>query len=80
MRTAHSVTGGANAEVRQLTIGDIARQHDIPIWRVRRIFERHILPEFGRVGRYRTVPEDRVPDVVEALRDAGYLPLDSPTR
>ena len=57
------------------TLGDLARENKIPIWKVRRLFERGLLPEPPRIGRYRVVPTEDIPKVVKALRDAGYLPV-----
>jgi hypothetical protein len=56
------------------TLGDIARHHDRPVWMVRRVFERGLLPEPARIGGYRVVPLTDVPLVEAAMRRAGYLP------
>jgi hypothetical protein len=60
------------------TLGDIARKCHCPLWAVRRVFTRGLLPEPPRVGSYRVVAELDLPAVVAALRTAGYLPADSP--
>ena len=55
------------------TLGDIARLYDRPVWMVRRLYERGLLPEPPRVGGYRVVPLADVPLVEAAMRRAGYL-------
>ena len=60
------------------TIGDLARRFGCPVWAIRRLFERGLLPEPPRVGPYRVVAEPDVPAVETALRAAGYLPAGSP--
>lgn len=42
-------------------------------WMIRRLFERGLLPEPARLGRYRVIPESDVADVERAMRAAGYL-------
>lgn len=55
------------------TTGAIARHLGIPEWRVRRVFERNLLPDPGRAGTYRLIPAADLPKVEAALRSAGYL-------
>lgn len=55
------------------TTGAVARLHGIPEWRVRRVFERKLLPDPGRAGTYRLIPASDLPKVEAALRAAGYL-------
>jgi hypothetical protein len=56
-----------------LTLGDVARRHGLPTWKVRRVFERKFLAEPKRVGNYRVVRVGELPALAEALRQAGYL-------
>jgi hypothetical protein len=56
-----------------VTIGGIARQHGLPGWKVRRLWERGQLPPAQRIGAYRVVPISELPRVEAALRAAGYL-------
>jgi hypothetical protein len=58
-----------------LTLGTIARRYGLPVWKVRRLWERGLLPPAQRVGAYRVVAESELPRVEAALRDAGYLQL-----
>ncbi len=60
--------------VRVHTLGDLARRFDCPVWAVRRVFERGLLPEPPRAGPYRVVTEPDLPVIEAALRAAGYLP------
>lgn len=59
--------------VNVITIGDLARRVGRPVWMVRRVFERGLLPPAPRVGPYRVVTEADVPRIIAAMRTAGYL-------
>jgi DNA-binding transcriptional MerR regulator len=59
-----------------MTTGAVARLYDVPVWRVRRLYERGLLPPPERVGPYRVIPASDLPVVAEALRRAGYLDTD----
>jgi hypothetical protein len=65
---------------RVLTLGDVARLHGLPVWKVRRLFERKLLAEPERVGRFRVIAATDLPNVESALRDAGYLLSSAPAR
>jgi DNA-binding transcriptional MerR regulator len=56
-----------------LTLGNVAKQLGVPIWAIRRLYERGILPEPARVALYRVVSADDLPAIEVALRRAGYL-------
>jgi DNA-binding transcriptional MerR regulator len=60
------------------TIGQVARRFRVSAWKVRRLFERGLLPEPARVGAYRVIPPDDLPKIEAALRRAGYLPEGGP--
>lgn len=64
--------------VRVHTLGDLARRFDCPVWAVRRVFERGLLPEPARAGAYRVIADPDVPAVLAALRAAGYLASPGP--
>ena len=51
----------------------IARRFRLPVWMVRRIFERGLLPDPPRIGGYRVIADSDIPAVEAALRQAGYL-------
>jgi len=55
------------------TIGSVARHFGCPTWRIRRLFERGLLPPASRVGAYRVIAAKDLPLVEMALRQAGYL-------
>lgn len=59
-----------------MTIGELARRLGIPVWKVRRLYERGLLPEPARIGIYRMVSVRDIPTIKEKLRVAGYLPPD----
>jgi hypothetical protein len=56
-----------------LTIGAVAGHFGVPAWRVRRLFQRGILPPAARVGVYRVVDPGDLPQVERALISDGYL-------
>jgi hypothetical protein len=58
----------------KLTLGDVSRELGAPIWAIRRLFERRLLPEPERIGLYRVVDVKQLPLIEAALRHAGYLP------
>jgi DNA-binding transcriptional MerR regulator len=62
-----------------VTIGAAARRLGCPAWKVRRLFERGLLPPAPRIGAYRVIAEDDLPNVEQALRRAGYLPEEAGT-
>jgi DNA-binding transcriptional MerR regulator len=55
------------------TTGEVARRLGIPVWAVRRIYERGLLPPPPRVGQYRFVPAEDVDRLEGLLIKAGYL-------
>jgi hypothetical protein len=57
-----------------ITLGAVARRFSVPTWKVRRLFERNLLPPAARVGCYRVIAATDLPEVEAALRRAGYLP------
>jgi hypothetical protein len=57
-----------------IPLGVVARKFGLPVWKIRRLFERQLLPEPRRVGLYRVVDVDDLPAIEAALRSAGYLP------
>lgn len=56
------------------TIGAVAAHFGCKPWQVRRLYERSLLPPALRVGPCRVVPDEDLPKVEAALRQAGYLP------
>jgi hypothetical protein len=56
------------------SVGAAAAQFGVPAWKVRRLFERGLLPPAARVGPYRIIPGSELPDVERALKKVGYLP------
>jgi hypothetical protein len=43
-------------------------------WRVRRLFEDGVIPEPARFAGKRAIPSELIPQIVDALRDKGWLP------
>src|SRR5262245_25976980 len=58
---------------RMLTVGEVAARFQLPAWKVRRLFERGLLPSPARVARYRVIAESDLGHVEAALLAAGYL-------
>jgi hypothetical protein len=56
------------------TLGALARKWGIPTWKVRRVFERLLLPEPERISNWRVVRDEDVPALERVLREVGYLP------
>ncbi len=61
-----------------LTLGAVARHFDQPVWRIRRLFERNLIPAAARCGLYRVVAPDELPAIEAALVQAGYLRKEAP--
>jgi hypothetical protein len=66
-------TTGSQLVSQNYTTGSLAAHFGVEVWQVRRLFERGLLPEPGRVGAYRVVTEAELPAVEKALIAAGYL-------
>jgi DNA-binding transcriptional MerR regulator len=64
-------------DIPPLTIGAVAQRVGCRPWQIRRLFERGLLPEPPRVGAYRVVPVADLPKIIDALREAGYLPKEA---
>ncbi len=56
-----------------LTVGQAAQHFGVAEWKIRRLYERRLLPPAARLGTYRVIGPDDLPRVEEALRQAGYL-------
>lgn len=56
-----------------LTVGQVGDLYGIQGWKVRRLFERKLLPDVGRVGHSRVIRRRELPRIEKALRAAGYL-------
>jgi hypothetical protein len=63
-----------------MTMGQVALHFsekygdDVPAWKIRRLFERKLLPAAMRVGCYRVIDVRDLSKVEAALEEAGYLP------
>ncbi len=57
-----------------LSLGELADLLSVQSWRIARLFELEILPEPSRVSGRRLIPKTIVPQVVDALRERGWLP------
>lgn len=42
-------------------------------WRVRRLFQSRVLGETPRFAGKRAIPRERIPEIVDALRERGWL-------
>jgi len=57
-----------------LTMGQAAQRLHCQVWHIRRLYERGILPEPPRFGRYRTVRSADLAEIERLLCEHGYLP------
>jgi hypothetical protein len=56
-----------------LTIGQVGDELKVQSWKVRRLYERGLLPEPPRLGRNRWIARSSLSAVREALLAHGYL-------
>ena len=56
-----------------LTPGEAARRLGVETWQVQRVYERGLLPEPRRLGRYRVIAAAELPALAEACKKGGYL-------
>ena len=55
------------------TTADLARRYGIPVWKVRRLCDRKILPEPVRIMNNRVFVEADLPAIEAALRRVGCI-------
>ena len=60
-----------------LSLGELAELLSVQSWRIARLFELGILPEPERIAGRRMIRKEMVVDVVDALRERGWLPKGS---
>jgi DNA-binding transcriptional MerR regulator len=58
-----------------LTLGQVGEIFGLPTWKIRRLYERGLIPAASRVGLYRVVHESDLPEIERALKDARYIRL-----
>lgn len=46
-------------------------------WRVTRLFELRLFPDPPRVGGRRVIPESLQPQLIRAMRDRGWIPVEA---
>lgn len=63
-----------------MTTGEAAKKLGWPVWAIRRVYDRGLLPQPERVGQYRVIPESDLPAVKAALERAGYLKVQASKR
>jgi hypothetical protein len=62
-----------------LSTGEAAKAISIDTWQLARLFERGLVEEPPRFGRYRTIPVGLLPKLRAAAIAAGYLPREAPS-
>ena len=62
------------------TTREVAELLGVETWRVRRLFEDGTLAEPPKFGGKRAIGADLIPQIVDALRDRGWLPVQEPAR
>ncbi len=63
---------------RPFTTAELAELLHVDVWRIQRLFERGVLEEPPRFGGRRVIAPELVPQIVDALRDRGWLPTEAP--
>jgi hypothetical protein len=61
-----------------VTTGDLGDTLGVQSWRIARLFELGVLPEPSRIGGRRLIPKSMIPEIVDALRNRGWLPESAP--
>jgi hypothetical protein len=56
-----------------LSLGEVAARFGLDLWKVQRLFRRRLLPAPPRLGPFRVVREEQLPEIGRALVAAGYL-------
>jgi hypothetical protein len=56
-----------------ISLGAVARLYQLPLWKVRRLYETGRLAEPPRIGVYRLIRRSDLPIIERALRAAGFL-------
>ncbi len=64
-----------NEERRPRTTGEAAQFFGVPVWRVRRLLDA-FHPDIPRIGQYRAIPPDLLPQIGRELEEHGWLPGD----
>lgn len=58
-----------------LSTQQVAEMLGVRAWQVRRIFEAGDIAEVDRFAGKRAIPSAMIPEVVDALRSHGWLPI-----
>jgi hypothetical protein len=56
-----------------LTLGQAAKQIGCKRWQLQRAFDRELLPDPQRIGLFRVVAAEELPQIKLALQQCGYL-------
>ena len=59
------------------TTREVAELLHQPLWKVQRVFEHGDVREPPRFAGRRAVPREMLPDVIDALRNRGWLPVEN---
>ena len=57
-----------------LSLGELGDLLSVQSWRIARLFELGILPDTPRIGGRRVIPKSMIPQIVDALRERGWMP------
>jgi hypothetical protein len=57
-----------------VTTGELGDTLGVQAWRISRLFELGLVPETPRVAGRRMIPRGMIPQIVDCLRDRGWLP------
>jgi hypothetical protein len=56
-----------------LTLGQVGEIFGLPTWKIRRLYERGLLPAASRVGNYRVVNESDLASIESVIKSEGYV-------
>jgi DNA-binding transcriptional MerR regulator len=62
-----------------LTTNEVGRRLGVEPWKIRRLYQRGLMPPTERIGIYRAIPVEDLPKIEAALRLAGYLKSEAAT-
>ena len=68
---------GAPDTVPFLSVGELADFLGVQTWQIARLFERGLVREPPRISGRRIIPKCRVPEIIDRLRDCGWLGIES---
>ncbi len=60
---------------RHFSSGELGDLLGIQAWKIARLFELGAVAEPPRIGGRRLIPQEMIPEIVDALRARGWIPM-----